>query len=271
MTEALNYESHRLDVESQRMLLELREVEKDESIEKTWLTTSELRDAAGVEQNSQVSYRMEKYLIPAGLVRELSREERPGGTDAVRRFRLTSDGSIHVIMHEDEFGGVATREEVRETAQTASETAESARDSVQSYRKKVSRLKKRVEQAEETAKETTEKARDAEKSADAAWGDIRENTAELEEISDDVAALTQRVDQIQEAVEQLVNQQSQSDEVDVFLSEMATTIGVLAIIVYLVVFVGVLFLAPDLLPSMVLGGLSGVLGIAVGFALSASA
>lgn len=271
MSEALTYDSHRVDVESQRMLLQLREIEKDESSERMWLTTSELRDAAGLEQNSQVTYRMEKYLIPAGLVEELSRKERAGGTDPVRRFRLQPEGSTHVIMNEETLGGVATREEVREMARTAEETAESARESVQSYRKKVSRLKSRVEQAEETVEETTEKVSDIESWADAARSEARDTARDVEEIDEEIAALTDRVERVEEVVNELVSKQSEADEVDGWLRQIATTIGLLALVVYLVVLVGVALLAPGLLTSVVVGGLGGVLGVAVGIALSASA
>lgn len=110
-----------------------------------WVQTGTLRKTAEVSQNSQVMYRVEEHLIPAGLVEEQKRRTEQD----TRRFRLTRSGEAWVEAHRSEIGTPATREETQELAHHAAEEAQSAKSSVQRYRKKVHRLKQRLGELED--------------------------------------------------------------------------------------------------------------------------
>lgn len=128
---------NRIDRASQIMLGGLRNA--------GWSFAGPLADLAELEQNTQVFYRMDHHLKPAGLVEEAEREERRPGYEQPRQFRLTEQGEQWVNDHVQEIAMPATREETQRMARDAKDAAESARDSVQSYRKKLSRMKGRVE------------------------------------------------------------------------------------------------------------------------------
>jgi DNA repair exonuclease SbcCD ATPase subunit len=141
MSSALTVDENRVDRASQLMLRTL--ADKD-----GWVYGSRLRDAADMTENTQVFYRMEEHLVPAGLVEEHDREPREEGHQQPRQFRLTSFGANWVDDHADEITQPITREEIQEMTHESYEAATSAKESVQNYRKKVHRLKERVEDLE---------------------------------------------------------------------------------------------------------------------------
>lgn len=135
-------DGNRVDRASQVMLGTL--ADKD-----GWVYGSQLREEADLGENRQVFYRMEEYLLPAGLVEEHDREPREQGHQQPRQFRLTAAGTEWVADHAEAIARPATREEVQELARESHEAATSAKESVQNYRKKVHRLKERTEDLEE--------------------------------------------------------------------------------------------------------------------------
>ncbi|MFC6963948.1 hypothetical protein ACFQJ8_20155, partial [Halocatena marina] len=100
-----------------------------------------MRDATELSQSSQVLYRLEQHLIPAGFVEEARREREHD----FRKFRLTGSGQMWVDEHAEALEYPATRAETQEMAYEAVEQAESAKESVQNYRKKLHRMGKVVD------------------------------------------------------------------------------------------------------------------------------
>lgn len=141
MSQVLQAGGHRIDRPSQIILGGLKTQE--------WTLAKPLAELAELGQNTQVFYRMDNHLKPAGLVEEQEREDRPTGYEEPRRFRLTDEGELWVEGHAQEIDTPATRAETQHMARDAHDAAESAKDSVQSYRKKIHRLKGRVEELEE--------------------------------------------------------------------------------------------------------------------------
>jgi hypothetical protein len=82
MSRVLWANENRVDRASQLMLTRLRR--------ESWIYAGRLRERADFSENSQVFYRMERYLIPAGLVEEAARTN----DDEPRQFRLTDELSF---------------------------------------------------------------------------------------------------------------------------------------------------------------------------------
>jgi DNA repair exonuclease SbcCD ATPase subunit len=123
----------KVDRPSQKMLLALNKRDR--------LRGASLRKSAELSQNTQVFYRMEEHLIPAGLVEEHDRRHEQDQ----RRFSLTEHGASWLEAHEEEVAMPKSRVETQQMAHEALEEASSAKDSVQSYRKKLNRLKTTTE------------------------------------------------------------------------------------------------------------------------------
>ena len=138
MSGELSADGYKVDGPSQRMLRALRGG--------GWQYSGSLRDAAELEDNRQVSYRMEQYLAPAGLVVEAVREE---PEKEARRFKLTDEGKAWVEAHAEELLAPTSREEIADLAQQGYTEGTQAKDSVQDYRKKLSRYKNQVEEVRE--------------------------------------------------------------------------------------------------------------------------
>lgn len=110
------------------------------------LRGSSLRNSGELSQNTQVFYRMENHLIPAGLVEE---HERRHEQDQ-RRFELTEHGEAWLEAHEGEVELPKSRLETQEMAHEALQEASSAKESFQHYRGKVHRLENKVEDQDES-------------------------------------------------------------------------------------------------------------------------
>lgn len=106
------------------------------------LRGASLRKSAELSQNTQVFYRMEEHLIPAGLVTEHDRRHEQDQ----RRFSLTDAGASWLEAHEEEVAMPKSRVETQQMAHEALEEASSAKKSVQDYRHKVSEMKSDVEE-----------------------------------------------------------------------------------------------------------------------------
>lgn len=268
----------RIDNESQLMLRELRGEE--------WVRALKLRRAAGLKENRQVFYRMEKYLIPGGLVEERERET----SDDIRLFRLTSGGAEWVADHADELETPTTREQVQEYALEGYKAGTSAKESVQNYRKQVHRMKRRVERAEESVDEID----DAQETNDQNVEYLRERTQavrgrsignrnRLESVEEDVEerATIDAVDEVRDGLSGagrrlivvedkqagIARQQAEAERERAHLRRLAKPAGYLvvgALAAYLVVLVAVFLIAPELLASVLIGGVGGAFGVAVG-------
>lgn len=278
MSEMLQHEEINIDNQSQLILWRLRDGE--------WERALTLRRAANLKENRQVFYRMEKYLIPAGLVEEQPRENQ----DDLRRFRLTEKGKNWVEDRGNKLRMPTTHDQIQKYALEGYEAGTSAQESVQNYRKKLHRVKRRVERAEETVEEIEDdqEANDKdieylrERSQAVRKRSIRNNNW-LESLQDDVdeRATIEAVNELRDglngtecrltSVEDkqvgIVRQQAEAERTRARLRRVAKPAGYVAvgaIVAYLVVLVTVFLLVPELLASVVIGGIAGVLGIAVG-------
>ena len=211
MSELLWVGENRVDRASQRMLEALAGTDV--------LNTTELRWKTNLSKNAQVSHRLENHLIPGGLVKELEREARPGGTKDVRRFQLTATGCEWVADHAETLAEPATIEEVRVASREARSDAASAKESVQSYRRKVHRLKRRVENVEGEIEELEDWRSSQVMTTDMMWARYKEALREdqvyeaiderlteaLEPVADrsDVRATDEQVAELATTVERL--------------------------------------------------------------------
>jgi hypothetical protein len=155
-----------------------------------WVYAGRLRERADFSENSQVFYRMERYLIPAGLVEEAARTN----DDEPRQFRLTDEGSLWLEQNTDEIATPATRDEMRELAREGYEAGTSARESVQNYRKKVSRIKNRLEDVEAEVDEISDKQESNVTTLSIQSERSRDNRERSKETKDAVADLQDQMD-----------------------------------------------------------------------------
>jgi prefoldin subunit 5 len=254
-----------------------------------WVYAGRLRERADFSENSQVFYRMERYLMPAGLVEE---KQRTNGEP--RQFRLTDEGSLWLEQNTDEIATPATREEMRELAREGYEAGTSARESVQNYRKKVSRIKNRLEDIEAEVHEISDKQesnvttltiqserskdnRERSKQTKDAVADLQEQidtraaTDDVDQLRDNVRALQEALSSTQWQLDGVTRQQATTERTRARLRRLAQPAGYLvvgAVVAYLVVLVGVALTAAELLTGMVLAGIGAVLGVAVGIGVA---
>jgi prefoldin subunit 5 len=271
-------DENRVDRGSQLMLTRLRG--------EGWVYAGRLRERAEFSENSQVFYRMERYLMPAGLVEEAARTD----DEEPRQFRLTDEGSLWLEQNTDEIATPATREEMRELAREGYEAGTSARESVQNYRKKVSRVKNRLEDVEAEVHEISDQQesnntslsiqserskdnRDRSKETKSVVADLRETmdtraaADDVEQLRDDVSALQEALSSTQHQLDGVTRQQATDERTRARLRRLAQPAGYLvvgAVVAYLVVLVAAVLVAPGLLTGVVLAGIGAVLGVALG-------
>jgi flagellar biosynthesis chaperone FliJ len=289
MSKGLQSPDVRVDTESQLMLRALIEAEEE------WVRGLELRRAADLSENRQVFYRMERYLIPAGLVEEHARES----SEELRLFRLTTRGERWVEEHAEVVFTPATREEIRNCAREGYEAGTSAKESVQNYRKKLNRVKNRVdEMREEVTSIGDQQEKDdltltlvSNRSNDTRDRSKR-NSDQIEALQDDVERLAEAVearapiDQVDAVNEELTSaeqrlrtleakqagvarQQGETERARVQLrrwAEPAKYLVIGAAAAYLIVLIGALVIVPDLVTGVVFAGIGALLGVAVGIA-----
>lgn len=278
MSEMLDIGEVNIDNQSQLMLWQLRDGE--------WERALTLRRAANLDENRQVFYRMEKYLIPAGLIEEQPREN-PAD---MRRFRLTEMGQEWVEDRGKKLKMPTTHEQIQNYALEGYEAGTDAKESVQNYRKKLHRLKRRVERAEDDIEGVEDDQRETTK--DVSYlrersGSVRkrsiENRNRLESVEEDVEKreTIESVDELRNgfngaerrltAVEDkqagIARNQAETEQTRALIEQLAKPAGYIAVgalVAYLVVLVAVVFLAPGLLATVVIGGITGALGVGVG-------
>ena len=82
-----------------------------------------LRDAAGLDQNQQVHYRMNEYLIPAGLAEKASeKQEQPGGRKDAIVYRLRDEGREWLREHGEDIERAVDAAKVVESLERTRET-----------------------------------------------------------------------------------------------------------------------------------------------------
>ena len=281
----LQPEDVRIDNQSQLILHRLRGGE--------WVRALKLRRAANLEENRQVFYRMEKHLIPGGLVEEQEREN----SDEMRLFRLTSRGAEWVEERARELEMPTTHEQIQNYALEGYEAGTSAKESVQDYRKKLHRLKRRVERAEEDVEEVEDDQRETSKDVEYLrertqavrgrsignnnWLDSLEDDVEkratigrVDGVRGDVSGIERRLTTVEDKQAGLAREQAEAARTRALLRRLAKPAGYVAVgvvVAYLVVLVGVFVVVPDLVASVVIGGIAGALGVAVGTGVAVSA
>jgi phage shock protein A len=279
MSGELSADGYKIDGPSQRMLRALRGGE--------WKRSAILRNAGDLEDNRQVSYRMEKYLGPAGLVIEAVRDEPERES---RRFKLTEEGEAWVEDHAEELLAPTTREEIADLAQQGYKEGTEAKESVQSYRKKLSRYKNQVEDVreqlahirdhhdeyfnrvssvEKESEDSRERSKEAKQGVKELRGAVeaRATVESMESVSEDVSGLERRLTAVESKQDGLAREQAEAAHTRALVSRLAKPAGYVAagaLAVYLLVLVVVLVVAPGLLVSVLVGGATGALGVAVG-------
>ena len=282
MSGELSADGYRIDGPSQRMLRALRGGE--------WQYSATLRDAADLEDNRQVSYRVEEYLGPAGLVLEAARQE---PEKEARRFKLTDEGEAWVEAHAEELLAPTDREEIAELAQQGYTEGTEAKDSVRGYRKKLSRYKSQVEEVREqlnhiqnhhdeyfnrvsSVEKESEDSRARSKEAKQGVKELREAVEDratierVESVSEDVSGVERRLTAVESKQAGLAREQAEMARTRALVSRLAKPAGYVAagaLMVYLVVLIAVFIVAQDLLASVLVGGVTGALGIVVGVAV----
>jgi hypothetical protein len=277
MSEVLWYDDQRIDRASQKMLRTLRGGE--------WVYGSELRKAADLGENTQVFYRMERYLEPSGLVVEAARID-----DEARQFRLTEEGAVWVEEHAEEILAPATREEVAELAHEGYKAGTSAKESVQNYRKKVNRVKNRLDETREAVGEIADQQESDDRTLDILWDRAednrdrsKENRTRLETVEEDVEtrATIEAVDELRDSLSGAerrlasieakqagsIRQQAEAERTRAQLRRLAKPAGYLvvgAVVAYLVVLGAAVVAAPELVVGVVIAGIGAVLGVAGG-------
>lgn len=269
-------DEHKVDGPSQRMLRALRGG--------NWQYSATLRDAAELEDNRQVSYRMEQYLGPVGLVVEAVREE---PEKEARRFKLTDEGEAWVEAHAEELLAPTSREEIADLAQQGYIEGTEAKDSVQNYRKKLSRYKNQVEEVREqlehirdhhdeyfrrvsAVEKESEDSRERSKEAKQGVEELREavgaraTTETVGEVQNDVNRLQQRQSVTEERQAGLARQQAEIERSRAELRAVAKPAGYVAVGsvgAYLVLLVAMYLLAPGLVASAVIAGIVAILAL----------
>jgi hypothetical protein len=282
MSSVLWADEKRVDRGSQLMLTRLRG--------EGWVYGGRLREVADFSENSQVYYRMERYLMPAGLVEEAARTD----DEESRQFRLTDEGSLWLEQNTDEIATPATRDEMRELAREGYEAGTSARESVQNYRKKVSRIKNRLEDVEAEVHEISDKQesnvtslsiqsersrdnRERSKETKDAVADLQDQmdtraaSDDVERLRDDVSALQETLASTRRQLDGVTRQQATDERTRTRLRRLAQPAGYLvigAVVAYLVVLVAVALTASELLTGVVLAGIGALLGVAVGIGVT---
>ena len=279
MSGELAADGYKLDGPSQRMLRALRGGD--------WHYSAILRDAAELEDNRQVSYRVEQYLAPAGLVVEAVREE---PEKEARRFKLTDEGEAWVEVHAEELLAPTNREEIADLARQGYTEGTEAKESVQNYRKKLSRYKNQVEEVREqlehirdhhdeyfnrvrSVEKESEDSRARSKEAKQGVEELREAVGtratieSVEGVSEDVSGVERRLAAVESKQAGLAREQAEAARTRALVGRLAKPAGYVAagaLAVYLVVLVAVLVLAPGLVASVLVGGATGALGVAAG-------
>ena len=196
MAGSLTSGGFKIDRPSQKMLLALNKRDS--------LRGSSLRESAELSQNTQVFYRMEEHLIPAGLVQEHDRRHEQDQ----RRFSLTQHGASWLDAHQEEVELPKSRVETQQMAHEALEEASSAKNSVQSYRQKVSRIDDKVGDTEDDVDELVEKVGDVEVTAGQNRGSInglarrKADESDVENLDEE---LKSRIENVREQQQESVN------------------------------------------------------------------
>jgi chromosome segregation ATPase len=278
MSEMLSPEEVKIDNQSQLMLWEMRDGE--------WERALTLRRAANLEENRQVFYRMEKYLIPGGLVEEQQREN----TDEMRRFRLTKRGMGLVESRDEKLKMPTTHEQIQKYALEGYEAGTSAKESVQNYRKKVNRLKRRVERVEEDVEEVEDDQREAGKDVeylrersqavrkrsignnnrlDSLEDDVEERATigKVETVEDELSGVERRLTTLEDKHAGMARQQALREREGARMRRLAKPAGYMAVgavVAYGVILAAIALAAPGLVASVVIAGAVAILGIVVG-------
>lgn len=282
MGNVLQADGNRVDRGAQLMLARLRG--------EGWSYAKDLRKIADFGENTQVFYRMERYLMPAGLVEERKRDDE----DKARQFRLTEEGSVWLDEHSEEIAMPATREEMRELAREGYEAGTSAKESVQKYRKKVSRIKNRVDDVEEEVegitseqesndtmltifsertKDNRTRSQENKKTVTALQEEMetRATSDDLEQLSDDVRSIEETLSIIDGKLAGVTRQQAASERTRTKLERLAKPAGYLvggSLASYLVVLAVTIIKAPELVVGVVLAGVGALLGMSIGVGLT---
>jgi hypothetical protein len=278
MSEMLSPEEVKIDNQSQLMLWEMRDGE--------WERALTLRRAANLEENRQVFYRMEKYLIPGGLVEEQNREN----TDEMRQFRLTERGMGLVESRDEKLKMPTTHEQIQKYALEGYEAGTSAKESVQNYRKKVNRMKRRVERVEEDVEEVEDDQREASKDVeylrersqavrkrsignnnrlDSLENDVeqRATIGTVETVEDELSGVERRLATLEDKHAGMARQQALREREQARVTRWAKPAGYMAVgavVAYGVMLAAIALTAPGLVASVVIAGAVAVLGLGVG-------
>jgi archaellum component FlaC len=183
-----------------------------------------LRDAAGLDQNQQVHYRMNEYLIPAGLAEKASeKQEQPGGRKDAIIYRLRDEGREWLRENGEDI------ERAVDAAKVV-ESLERTRDTVGDFKSRMDRLEKKYRSRTDTIARHSDrmgnnrrKISEVEDQMDslAQTNRVEEMNERLNQVirghnslsSDRVEQLEERVDELEAEVKQLRGEAAESDEI----------------------------------------------------------
>lgn len=205
---ALEYDGYRVDETAQICLRVLRDRREP-------VTTGELRESSDVEQNAQIRYRMDEYLIPSGMVERGPDTESSGKGPESATWRITDRGVEWVDEHEQEI------EDARDAAQIV--------DSLRITREVVDRVDERLDELEGDVDTIQERIHRTEGKADAVVEDSDEAynrvTRRLDEFGEELESVGEDVEDLEAAVdEQEVRMQSVVEEVNEGFESMSERI-----------------------------------------------
>jgi chromosome segregation ATPase len=213
MSKAMEYNNHKIDGTSQKILLSLKSGSKE---------TQELCDICDVENNNTITYRMREYLIPANLVELSGEKEKKRGINPAKIWELTIEGRNWVKRNEYELQRPTDAAEIEDTAAEALEFAqkcfnrvqelegregylEQLQDELQGHLDDLERLADLVDRSETAAqtaqserKKAAERVREAESVADEVGAGIDDLDDDLGRLSDDVTDLNNRLNDLRQ-------------------------------------------------------------------------
>lgn len=203
----INLKGNIVDRESQAILWLLKEEGN--------LTAPDLARRVGLDQSTQVHYRVKNYLGPTslGLVAEDGTESRSGSIPDATVYTLTDDGQEFIRAHENRFTQFYTMDELRDAINEAWENSKSAKSSIRRYGQKYARLMRKYEDLKEEV-ERMNISEDVEHMLDHRTRSLRDDLESLQSdvdgISKSIADLRGTVADLESRIDRLVDEHNQA-------------------------------------------------------------
>lgn len=173
-------------------------------------STSQLRRMTGGDSSS-IRYRIDEYLSPAGLVREVDRKEHAGND--VRVFELTNEGQMYVSDMWSDLTHYARRHEVLDAAEETHDRLDLLHDRIDDFER---RLDEMDEDIEGIADELFSEWQQFRGGMEGNFSQLREQVASMEEQLEaeqrEREKLEERVDELEQLVGSETDMTTRRDE-----------------------------------------------------------